>query len=79
MKSRVSPSFYGFPEAFLIAIRYAHGYGTLVPGLRTIGAKIEQVILRFRVSHAYRVDGGPDKSSFCEIVPGEDTFMCDKP
>jgi hypothetical protein len=33
------------------------------------------MILRFIIFPAKRENGGPNKVSFCEIAPGEDTFI----
>jgi hypothetical protein len=56
-----------------------HDKGIVILDLYTIGAEIEKVVLRFQIFPTKRENGGPDKTSFCEIVPGKDTLVCDEP
>jgi hypothetical protein len=78
-KINVSPSLYGFFEALSIVICCTHGYGIVVPYLRTIRTKVEKVILSFDFPREKREYGRPYEDFFHKIITGKDAFVCYEP
>ena len=56
-----------------------HDYFTLVPHLRTIGTKVEQVILSFGFPQTKWEYGRAYEASLHKIIPGKDAFVCYEP
>jgi hypothetical protein len=51
----------------------------VVPNMRTVVAEVEEMILCFSFLQAERADGRTNEAPFCEVVPGEDASVGDKP